>query len=315
MSASSTHVLAHHAHVFPEAVNPNGTLDRLLRLLDECGIDGAVCFAPFAYQLERAGSNVDPVAWLAGELKSRPRLHGFGTVDVRRRDVRDQVKRVADFGFRGIKLHPNAQEFDLLGHVALEVYAAAQDHDLFLTFHSGVHHYRIKHYNVLAFDEIAYNFPRLRLSLEHVGGYSFFHEALAVIVNNIPFPPRPDKKARVYGGLTSVFTTHYNRFWYMSPDRLAEAVAQAGAQLLIFGLDFPYNLEENTKIGLQTLRGMGLSAADLALILGGNLRRELGIGDASHQADAPVPSGAQAPSAAQPPAVPPRATASHVSPD
>ena len=282
MSASSTshvtsRVLAHHAHVFPGSVNPNGTIERLLSLLDACDIEGAVCFAPFASQVE--GSGLDPVAWLAEELKRQPRLHGFGTVDIRRADRADQVRRIADLGLRGIKLHPNAQAFDILGAQALEIYAAAQDVDLFLTFHSGVHHYRIKHYNLLGFDEIAYNFPKLRLSLEHVGGYSFFSEALAVIVNNIPFPPKPGVRPRVFGGLTSVFTQHYNRFWYMSPERMAEAIAQAGAQQFIFGLDFPYNLEDNTKAGLQALRALGLSASDLALILGGNLRRELGLGD------------------------------------
>jgi predicted TIM-barrel fold metal-dependent hydrolase len=270
-------ILAHHAHVFPQTVNANGTIDRLLRLLDDCGIDQAVCFAPFPHQV--GGTGIEPVAWLATELKNRPRLYGFGTVDIRRHDLRDQVRRIADLGLRGIKLHPNAQEFDLLGPAALEVYAAAQDENLFLTFHSGVHHYRIRHYNVLGFDEIAYNFPRLRLSLEHVGGYSFFAEALAVIVNNIPFPPRPGARPRVFGGLTSVFTPHYNRFWFMPRERLLEAVAQAGAEQFIFGLDFPYNLEDNTKLALQTLRGLGLPAADLALILGGNLRRELGLGD------------------------------------
>ena len=258
--SSTAPVLAHHAHVFPPSVNANGTADRLLRLMDECGIDQAVCFAPFAHQVQALG--IDPVAWLADELKSRPRLYGFGTVDVRRRDLRDQVRRIAGFGFRGIKVHPNAQEFDMLGEAALELYGAAQDENLFLTFHSGVHHYRIRHYNVLNFDEIAWNFPKLRLSLEHVGGYSFFPEALAVIVNNIPFPPRPGERPRVFGGLTSVFTPHYNRFWYMPRERLLEAVAQAGASLLIFGLDFPYNLEDNTKLGLRTLRELGLPGDD-----------------------------------------------------
>jgi predicted TIM-barrel fold metal-dependent hydrolase len=278
--SSTPHVLAHHAHVFPASVNANGTTDRLLRLMDDCGIDSAVCFAPFAHQVEATG--IDPVAWLAAELKGRPRLYGFGTVDMRRPDLRDQVRRIVDAGFRGIKVHPNAQEFDMLGEVALKLYAAAQDEDLFLTFHSGVHHYRIRHYNVLNFDEIAFHFPRLRLSLEHVGGYSFFEEALAVIVNNIPFPPREGQRPRVFGGLTSVFTPHYNRFWYMSRERLIEAVAQAGAAQLIFGLDFPYNLEDNTRLAMRTLRELGLPDADLALILGGNLRRELGLGAEPH---------------------------------
>jgi predicted TIM-barrel fold metal-dependent hydrolase len=271
----SISILAHHAHVFPGSVKPEGTTDRLLKMLDACGIDQAVCFAPFAPQIEGFGQ--DPVTWLANELKGHDRLFGFGTVDFKRQDLRDQVSRIRDVGFTGIKLHPNVQEFDLLGEQALEVYAAAEDAGLFLTFHSGVHHYRIEHYNVLKFDEVAYRFPKLRISLEHVGGYSFFPEALAVIVNNIPFPPVPGKKARVYGGLASVFTKDFLRFWYMPPERMIEAIRQAGASQFFFGLDFPYNKEENTRVALETINSLGLSDADRALILGGNLRRELGL--------------------------------------
>jgi uncharacterized protein len=266
-------IFANHAHVFPESVNPNGTITRLLRLLDACGIERAVCFAPFSNQLQ--GTGIDHNGWLAGELSTRPRLVGFGTLDLARNDVKDQVKQIADLGFRGIKMHPNAQEFDILCPAATEAYGAAQDLGLFITFHSGVHHYRIAHYNVLKFDEVAYQFPGLHFSLEHVGGYAFFNEALAVISNNIPFPPIPGRKPRVYGGLTSIFTPDYIRMWYMPPDRLRELIAQVGAEQLIFGLDFPYNLEENTRTALKTLAELGLPDAHLGLILGENLREVL----------------------------------------
>jgi len=267
-------IFANHAHVFPDTVRPAGSIDRLLKLLDHCQIDNAVCFAPFAYQLE--GTGLDPSRWLAQQLKTQPRLRGFGTVDVDRPDIEDQVKAIADLGFKGIKLHPQAQEFALLSPEAMRVYGAAEKHNLFLTFHSGVHHYRIKSYRVLDFDEIAHHFPELRFSMEHVGGYSFFADALAVIVNRIPFPPVPGKRCMVFGGMTSIFTQDYNRFWYMSRDRMLELIAQVGPQQLIFGLDFPYNLEENTLTALSTLKDLGLAPDDLALILGGNLCRELG---------------------------------------
>ncbi len=267
-------IFANHAHVFPENIRPAGTIDRLIKLLDHCQIDGAVCFAPFAYQLK--GTDIDPVRWLKQELAHRSRLRGFGTVDVHRNDIADQVRAIADAGFCGIKMHPQAQEFALLSPEAFEAYEAAQKHKLFITFHSGVHHYRLKDYRVLDFDEIAHHFPELRFSLEHVGGYSFFQDALAVIVNRIPFPPIPGKRCMVFGGLTSIFTQDYNRFWYMNESRMRELIAQAGVQQLIFGLDFPYNLEDNTLIALTTLKNLGLAPDDLALILGGNLRRELG---------------------------------------
>src|SRR5688572_21306216 len=108
-------ILANHAHVFPARINADATVDRLLRLLDVCSIHEAVCFAPFPHQLE--GTELMPGAWLAEEIKNRPRLHGFGTIDLRRTHVTDpipdQVKRTCELGLRGLKLHPNAQQFDL----------------------------------------------------------------------------------------------------------------------------------------------------------------------------------------------------------
>jgi len=241
-------------------------------LLDACGIEEAVCFAPFPNQVE---AGFDRNRWLSDEIKSRPRLHGFGTVDIKGTDLPGQVRRIRELGLHGIKLHPNAQQFDIIGPEAFAVYQAAQEQNLFITFHSGVHHYRLKHHNVLNFDEVAHHFPDLRFSLEHVGGYHFFPDALAVIVNNIPFPPIPGRQCRVYAGLASIFTQNYNRFWYMSRDRLVELVAQVGAAQCIFGLDFPYNLEESTRLGIDTINSLDLSDADKELILGGTLRAAL----------------------------------------
>ena len=272
----ASRILANHAHVFPESLNASATVDRLLKLLDACGIDQAVCFAPFAHQFK--GSTVDPNAWLKKEIAGRSRLYGFGTVDLKRPDIGEQVTRIADLGLKGIKMHPNAQQFDILGPEAMQAYAAAQEMKLFITFHSGVHHYRLAHYSVIKFDEVAWNFPDLRFSLEHVGGWAFFNEAVAVIANNIPFPPAPARRCMVYGGLTSVFTSHYNRFWYMPRARMLELIAQVGAEQLIFGLDFPYNLEENTQLALRTIDELGLDNRQRQLILGGNLREALGVG-------------------------------------
>jgi predicted TIM-barrel fold metal-dependent hydrolase len=271
----SIRILAHHAHVFPESVKADGTVQRLLKLMDECGIAEAVCFAPFASQVRELG--IDQNSWLVKAIGGTGRLYGFGTVDLSREDVKDQVRRIAELELKGIKLHPNIQQFDVVGERAMEIYAAAEEHRLFLTFHTGVHHYRLKHYSVLAFDEIAWNFPRLHFSMEHIGGYHFFSEALAVIFNNIPFPPRPDLPPRVYGGLVSVFQRDYLPFWYMPPERMIEAIRQVGAERLIFGMDFPYNMEENVKMGLKAVEALPLDAKQRELILGGNLRRELGL--------------------------------------
>ena len=217
----SIRVLANHAHVFPGTINPDATIDRLMTMLDACGIEQAVCFAPLPYQCD--GKNLDdPNAWLAGELKKRPRLLGFGTIDTRRADVAAQVKHLAELGLKGIKLHPNAQEFDILSPRLFEIYAAAQERKLFVTFHTGVHQSRLEMMRPLRFDEVAWKFPELRFSMEHVGGYHFFNEALAVIFNHVPPPWAPGTKCNVFAGLTSVFTPDRNRFWHLGDERLRE---------------------------------------------------------------------------------------------
>ena len=122
-------ILANHAHVFPARLNADGTVDRLLRLMDVCGIAQAVCFAPFPHQVE--GTDILPNHWLAEEIAQNDRLYGFGTLDLHRAHVResieDQVKRIADLGLRGIKMHPNAQQFDILSREALSAYKAAEE--------------------------------------------------------------------------------------------------------------------------------------------------------------------------------------------
>jgi predicted TIM-barrel fold metal-dependent hydrolase len=178
----------------------------------------------------------------------------------------------------GLKLHPNAQEFDLLSPKLFEIYSVVQDRGLFVTFHSGVHQSRLLQTAVLRFDEVAWNFPRMKFSMEHVGGYHFFNEALAVIFNHVPPPWEKGGKCNVFAGLASVFTPNHNRFWYLGNDRLKELAAQVGVEQLIFGLDFPYNLEDATKTGMETIRSL-FTPVQQELILGGNLRRELNLAD------------------------------------
>jgi uncharacterized protein len=266
--------LANHAHVYPSAINAEGTIDHLLKHMDTCDIAQAVCFAPFPHQA--APLKLDQNAWLAAELKSRDRLLGFGTLDFTRNNIPAQVRQIVDLGFKGIKIHPAAQDLGILSPPALEAYRVAQDADLFLVFHTGIHHHRLRDAMVIQWDEIAYEFPKLRFSMEHVGGWSFFPEALAVIANHVS-TPWDKSKCTVFAGLTSIFSPKELPFWFITPERLAELVRQAGVDQLIFGLDFPYNDVAATRRGIETILSLNLPEADTAKILGGNLRRELGL--------------------------------------
>ena len=59
--------------------------------------------------------------------------------------------------------------------------------------------------------------------------------------------------------------------------RLTELIAQVGTEQLIFGLDFPYNLEEHTQTALRVLSELDLDPQQLDRVWRGNLCEVLGM--------------------------------------
>lgn len=266
-------IIANHAHVFPKEIKESGTLDHLKELMDECGIDKAVAFAPFSDRFEESSVSGEPNTWLAKEIKNDPDIYGFGTVDFKAPDLCGQVSRIAELGFKGIKLHPPYQEFRIDGYEAFKVYERAEQEGLFLSFHCGMHWHRLRDNHPLLFDEVAWNFPNLRFSMEHLGGYHFFKDALAVMCNN----SRGGVQPRLFAGWTSVSDQNGVGGWTLSDTELEIIIRQTGEDRSIFGLDFPYNDADEIKYDIARIKRLNISDSAKEKILGGTLAGILGI--------------------------------------
>lgn len=269
-------IFANHAHLFAKNTKPNADIDKLKELLDACEIEKAVCFAPFTDQLARYGITENSRKWLANEIKNEPQFVGFGTIDFHKNNLKDQVKETADLGLLGLKIHPAAQELKIDSPELFEVYEEAEKQGLFISFHTGLHWHRIKDYQMLLFDEVAYNFPKLRFSMEHVGGYSFFKEALLVMNNN-----SRDEIQHVFAGWTSIamekddFGNERQGAWSLTDDELCTLIHQTGPKRSIFGLDFPYKDIEYTKKAIERIKNLPITEEAKRGILGDNLREIL----------------------------------------
>lgn len=265
-------VFANHAHLYHKEIRPNGDLEALKRLMDDAGLDGAVAYAPFnkngSAQVLSPDENQN--LWLAEQIKGQPDIVGFGTVNFDREDLEDQVKEIAQLGLRGIKLHPQHQVFRINGEKAYRVYGEAERQGLFLSFHTGVHYERIRDSSVLMFDDVAWDFPKLRFSMEHMGGYSFFRESIAVMNNQ----RNAKKEPRIFAGWTSVYDRGQ---WYIPPEDLCWLLELTGERAHIFGLDFPFADAPRIVRALETVRSLPVPEGTKELILGGNLIRELGL--------------------------------------
>jgi predicted TIM-barrel fold metal-dependent hydrolase len=270
-------IFANHAHVFPKGSKDNAQLENLKVLMEECEIEGAVCFAPFNHQTERVGITINQNKWLYEEIKNEKNLIGFGTINFDIGSIQNQVKEIKELGFKGIKIHPAAQEVKVDGRELFEVYAEAEKQGLFLSFHTGLHWHRIKEYSMLLFDEVAYNFPKLKFSMEHVGGYSFFREALLVMNNN------ERKGNNIYAGLTSISMEEdalgnlRQGAWSLTDDDLCTLIHQTGEKNSVFGLDFPYKDVEYTKNAIERIKNLPITEEAKKGILGENLRTVLNI--------------------------------------
>lgn len=263
-------IFANHAHLYPTQIRPSGDINSLMKFIDNTGIDKVVAFAPFPGRLKEAGMTVNQNDWLSNEIKGNDRIVPFGTVDFEK-DVGDEVERIAQLGFKGIKLHPQAQEFRIDGEKAFKVYEKASDYGLFISFHTGIHWHRLKDNRVVLFDEVAWNFPCLNFSLEHIGGYHFFNEALAVMVNN----SRNDEGGRVYAGWTTVRDNHGKTNWCLTDEQLETVILQTGEDYSIFGVDFPFHNEEDIRYDIERINRLNLTEECKEKILGKTLERVL----------------------------------------
>jgi len=251
-----------------------GDADMLLRLMDTAGIDMAVIFAPFACQCDNDMKRAN--LWALEEVRKHPdRFLPCGTLFPLAPEARELLRILAAEGVKNVKIHPSIDMYDISDPAAKPFYADAESSGLALDFHTGPHGTRLSLTRAEKFDELAWDFSNLKLVFEHMGGRTYFEEFLAVICNH---PPRnPDGHVRVFGGLTSVLTREKNRMWYLGPEKIMDVIEIAGADRLIYGLDFPWNSVEDIRSDLEIIKGLDISPEDKENILGGNLLRLLGM--------------------------------------
>ncbi len=268
-------IYANHAHLFPKNTKPKSDIECLKKLLDDCGIEKAVCFAPFHSQMEMYNLTENQNVWLANEIKNESMLEGFGTIDFTKPNLEEQVKEISELGLLGIKIHPAYQEVRVDSKELFRVYGEAEKKNLFISFHTGLHWHRISDYSMLLFDEVAFNFPHLRFSMEHMGGYSFFREALLIMNNN----SRNDIN-NTFAGWTSIametdaMGNERQGAWSLTDDDLCTLIHQTGYERSVFGLDFPYKNADYIKKSIERIKNLQIPEEAKEAILGGNLKRE-----------------------------------------
>jgi len=150
-----------------------------LRFLDESGIERAAIINYVSPSV--MGFTPEVNAWCARYCAAGPeRLIAFGSVDpLGTKDPAGETRRVLDLGLRGLKFHPPHQLFDMNdyrtggpGAAIGAILGVAEERGVPVMVHTGTSVFpgaRNVHADPMPCDDVAIDFPRLRLVLAHAG--------------------------------------------------------------------------------------------------------------------------------------------------
>lgn len=262
-------VIDTHAHAFPDALAPravphlarrariearlNGTVGALLASLDRAGIAAAVVCS-----VATDPAQVPAILRWSRAIASE-RILPFPSVHPGARDAAAAVRQVAAAGFRGVKLHPEYQEFFVDDPGLADLYGALASAGLVALLHAGndigyPDSDRAAPARILAVHRA---YPDLSLVAAHLGGYRRWEEAADRLVGT-----------GVYLD-TSYSVGH-------APEALLRAILLAHRpDRLLFGSDSPWTDQLEA---LDAIRGLRLPPEREAAILGENARTLLRLG-------------------------------------
>ena len=235
-------VIDFHSHIFTEEALKNAPkgmfsryeevfhkkweptiLEKIVQDMDEAKVDKAVVVAIDA---ETTLNYKIPNEVVAEAVKKYPdRFIGFASVDPHKGvlAVKELEKAVKELGLKGLKLVPFMINVNLNDKILYPLYEKAQELDIPVLAHTGVMFdvgTRMKYCKPLDVDDVAVDFPDLKIVVAHFG-WPWVDEAMAVCQKNrnvyfdiAGWSPKylPESVVRFMGGMLAdkaLFATDY----------------------------------------------------------------------------------------------------------
>ncbi|WP_226579969.1 amidohydrolase family protein [Acuticoccus sediminis] len=281
----------------PELGEKFNSLERRLADMDAMGVDIQVVAPAPGQQHFWAGVELlarlsaaqnDHVAALVGRAPDR--LVGIGTLPLSAPEAAvKEVERGAALGLRAFQTDSRAGPMELSDPALDPVYAALERHGTGLMIHPlGFSHgerlspffmvnsvaqplEELIAFNHLVFGGVLDRFPALKVFIPHGGGFSPFYigrfdhtwSARPEVRRLTPHPPSHYLQRITFD--TCVFR----------PDAVATLVNLVGAERVMLGSDYPFDMGDTDPVG--TLRKAGLSGGEVETILATTARRFFAI--------------------------------------
>ena len=257
-----------HTHAFPDGLAgraissleasaqwkavAEGTISGLHESMDACGIDGsAIC------TIATKPGQVKGILTWCKQIRSE-RIIPLPSVHPKDTDGPEWISKIADEGFVGIKLHPMFQDFAIDSPDMDDIYSAARENNLFITFHCG---------RDIAFGpdddrasparlrKILYRFVGLKIIATHMGGWRMWDEVIEHLLGR------------------DVYLETSFSLAELGPARAAEMIRQHGPQRVLYGTDWPWQSQQK---GIEAIQDLPIDESQMNSILFANGAKLLG---------------------------------------
>ncbi|MHB1908626.1 MAG: amidohydrolase family protein [Nitrososphaerales archaeon] len=164
-------------------------IEDLIQDMDSAGVDKSVILGQDVRSVERTEfQNYTLANEALKELVDQypNRFVAFGAVDPRKEDAIQKLETMVDYGFKGIKIHCDALGIYPNDQVLYPIYQKCVENDLTVLHHTGttgLGYCKIKFGRPLDLDDVAQDFPELKIIAAHFG-WPWMEECFAVSTRN-----------------------------------------------------------------------------------------------------------------------------------
>ena len=231
-------IIDFHSHAFPDAlakkaisslsqkgsINPfaDGTVNGLVEIMDEEQVDLSVILN-IATKPEQE-TNVNNFAM---SLVNHTRVIPLGSVFPKSETCLSQLERLKAGGIKGIKMHPEYQNFDILDDGMYDLYNKCADLSMFILMHTGadVAYKAPYHTTPEKLEKLVTLFPKTTFIFAHLGGYEMWNDAANTLTHH----------ENMY-----IDTSMINTVAKIDSYDAKKIIMNVGADRVLFGSDMPW---------------------------------------------------------------------------
>ncbi len=263
-------IIDFHAHAFDDAIAErvigklektaqikaytNGTVSDTVAKMDEWGVDKVVML-----MIATKPSQFETITKWSIEIAS-DRIIPFASVHPDAENVSDQLESLKKIGIKGIKLHPDYQDFYIDEERLFPIYEKCTELEMPIVFHAGLDALCPDniHAPVDRIVKVIDKFPKLQMILAHLGANEMWEDVYEKIAG---------KSENVY--LDTAFIGEK-----CSDELMEKIIKKHGANKILFGSDLPWM---SPKEVVEKLNRLNLTNEEMELILHKNAEKVLKI--------------------------------------